>query len=150
MGNTPVYDLPYPESTDPPNGPAQMRALAEATEKALRIFGPVVDIRSGAVLVPKADPGKPVTVPVTFDTPLSGGNLLTAQVTAWTGAPENVRVTLSALDRNGVTVASNRVTSGAFTVWWLALAVNVSPLPAGVPIDPRTGLLEYPDDSADD
>lgn len=150
MGSTPKYALPYPESTDPPNGPAQFRALAEATEAALKIFGPVVGIRSGAVLVPKADPGKAVSVPVTFVEPFPDGNLLTAQVTAWTGAPENVRTTISALDRNGLTVASNRITSGAYTAWWVVFALNVTPAPAGVPVDPATGLLMYPADEADD
>lgn len=35
MGSTPKYHLPYPEPTDPPNGPAQMQALAAAVESAL-------------------------------------------------------------------------------------------------------------------
>ncbi|MGV9364531.1 hypothetical protein [Amycolatopsis sp. NPDC003731] len=32
MPNTPVYSLPYPASTDAPNGPAQIQALATAVE----------------------------------------------------------------------------------------------------------------------
>lgn len=32
MPGTPIYGLPYPVLMDPPNGPSQLRALAEATE----------------------------------------------------------------------------------------------------------------------
>lgn len=32
MGVTPVYAFPYPELTDPPNGPSQIQALATAVE----------------------------------------------------------------------------------------------------------------------
>ncbi|WP_188193451.1 hypothetical protein [Nonomuraea sp. SYSU D8015] len=35
MPSTPVFLLPYPSSTDAPNGPAQFQALAEAVETAL-------------------------------------------------------------------------------------------------------------------
>lgn len=35
MPNTPKYALPYPGAADPPNGSAQMQALAVATESAL-------------------------------------------------------------------------------------------------------------------
>lgn len=36
---TPVYALPYPESTDAPNGPSQIGALALAVEALLQAFG---------------------------------------------------------------------------------------------------------------
>jgi hypothetical protein len=35
MGVTPNYQLPYPELTDPPDGPAQIKSLATATENLL-------------------------------------------------------------------------------------------------------------------
>lgn len=35
MGVTPLYGLPYPETTDPPHGPNQVKALAEAVEGQL-------------------------------------------------------------------------------------------------------------------
>lgn len=35
MPNTPVYALPYPALSDPPNGPAQIGSLATATEAGL-------------------------------------------------------------------------------------------------------------------
>ncbi|QWF81128.1 hypothetical protein [Amycolatopsis sp. CA-230715] len=35
MPNTPIFALPYPAQTDPPNGPGQIQALATATETAL-------------------------------------------------------------------------------------------------------------------
>ena len=35
MGTTPVYTLPYPEPANPPDGPAQIKALAERVEAVL-------------------------------------------------------------------------------------------------------------------
>ncbi|TKG58107.1 hypothetical protein [Prauserella endophytica] len=35
MPHTPIWTLPYPALSDPPNGPAQLQELAEATETAL-------------------------------------------------------------------------------------------------------------------
>jgi hypothetical protein len=35
MPSTPIYGLPYPSLSDPPNGPAQFQALAEAVEAEL-------------------------------------------------------------------------------------------------------------------
>lgn len=35
MGATTTYGLPYPEPSDPPDGPSQIQALAEAVEAAL-------------------------------------------------------------------------------------------------------------------
>lgn len=35
MPSTPVYGIPYPADADPPDGPGQMQALAEAVETAL-------------------------------------------------------------------------------------------------------------------
>jgi hypothetical protein len=40
MPNTPIYNLPYPELSDPPDGPGAFEALADATETAL---GTVLD-----------------------------------------------------------------------------------------------------------
>jgi len=41
MGATPKYNLPYPELTDPPNGPSQIQALAVAVEAAFGVAFPV-------------------------------------------------------------------------------------------------------------
>lgn len=35
MPNTPIYGLPYPQLSEPPDGPAQFQALAEAVETEL-------------------------------------------------------------------------------------------------------------------
>lgn len=37
MAVTPIYGFPYPALTDPPNGPAQIQALAEAVEQDLQV-----------------------------------------------------------------------------------------------------------------
>lgn len=45
MPNTPIYGLPYPSLTEPPDGPDQIQALAEAVETELsRIDGDVADL----------------------------------------------------------------------------------------------------------
>lgn len=45
MPNTPVYGLPYPSLSEPPDGPDQIQALAEAVEAELvRIDADVADI----------------------------------------------------------------------------------------------------------
>lgn len=36
MPNTPVYGLPYPDLSEPPNGPEQIQALAEAVESTIQ------------------------------------------------------------------------------------------------------------------
>lgn len=47
MPNTPIYGLPYPQLTEPPDGPAQFQALAEAVETELaRIDADISDIIS--------------------------------------------------------------------------------------------------------
>jgi hypothetical protein len=35
MGTTPIYQLPWPEQSDPPDGPVQIKALADRTELSL-------------------------------------------------------------------------------------------------------------------
>jgi hypothetical protein len=37
VGVTPIYGFPYPALSDPPNGPAQIQALAEAVEADLAV-----------------------------------------------------------------------------------------------------------------
>ena len=40
MGTTTNYAWPYPELTDPPNGPAQIKALADAVDLSAKTFLP--------------------------------------------------------------------------------------------------------------
>jgi hypothetical protein len=35
MGTTPTFGFPYPESSDPPDGPAQMQSLAESIDSTI-------------------------------------------------------------------------------------------------------------------
>lgn len=41
MGTTSLLSLPYPESSDPPNGAAQIQALAEAVDGAIAYVGQI-------------------------------------------------------------------------------------------------------------
>ena len=47
MGQTPVHDLPYPEADDQPDGPVQIKALAEATERELIVHDGQIAALSG-------------------------------------------------------------------------------------------------------
>lgn len=62
MAATPVYALPYPTVSDAPDGPAQIRALAEATEAKLVL----VDAAAAALL-----PGTVGSIQVTSGTTAS-------------------------------------------------------------------------------
>lgn len=45
MPSTPIYGLPYPDLSEPPNGPTQIEALAEAVEAELaRIDADIADV----------------------------------------------------------------------------------------------------------
>lgn len=62
MPTTPIYGLPYPSLSDPPNGAAQIQALAEAVESELqRIDGTPVTVTA-------ADSGSVSTTSATFVT----------------------------------------------------------------------------------
>lgn len=43
MPTTPIYGLPYPALSDPPNGPAQIQALAEGVESELQRIDATAD-----------------------------------------------------------------------------------------------------------
>jgi hypothetical protein len=90
--STPIYGLPYPSLTDPPNGPAQFQALAEAVETELnRIDGvltstPVTQSSSVAATVSTSsttyvalsgDPGLAFTAPTSGRVIISIGGALT-------------------------------------------------------------------------
>lgn len=44
MPSTPIYGLPYPSLSDPPNGPAQIQALADAVEDELDRIDDTIDV----------------------------------------------------------------------------------------------------------
>jgi hypothetical protein len=96
--STPIYGLPYPSLSDPPNGPAQFQALAEAVEAELdriddTITGvPITQSSSVAATVNTAstsfvalsgDPGLAFTAPssgrvtVTIGAAMAGGTAAT-------------------------------------------------------------------------
>lgn len=63
MGTTPSFNFPYPELTDPPHGPDQIQALAEAVEAALTTiissptFGGNVGVNGNLAVVGSATVG---------------------------------------------------------------------------------------------
>ena len=55
MGQTPIYDLPYPEPTDPADGPGGFEALATATEGVFA--GLVAPVMTKIADLTKSSPG---------------------------------------------------------------------------------------------
>ncbi|GIG69748.1 hypothetical protein [Phytomonospora endophytica] len=142
MGSTPVYALPYPESTDPPNGPAQFRALAEATETALATFGMATDIMAGRFLVNQLATGNQ-TRTLTFPRALNGGNDVVGLVTGYTTAPNNNTVALGQVTRTNMEVTTYRGSStGNWTIYWVAFAINTA-VPTGLSLG-NDGLIQWP------
>lgn len=60
-GQTSAFDLPYPDGADPPDGAAQIRALAEAVDAAMPL------IQGGTVTVTWSSSQLADEVQVTFD-----------------------------------------------------------------------------------
>lgn len=73
MGQTPTYHLPWPEETDPPDGPVQIRALAQATETA--VAGVATAAGSGATAA-QNNPQVPTLSAQTADSAALAGNNL--------------------------------------------------------------------------
>ncbi len=113
MGSTPTYDLPYPELTDAPNGPAALRALAEAVEAAIAgisstpVWSQKVQAVRG-VLVPSGSGGVNVNVtwPVAFsDIPA---------VTIGVNHPDLTNPRWTARSTTGATLRFDRASAGSY------------------------------------
>lgn len=82
MPTTPIYGFPYPSLSDPPNGPAQFQALAQAVETQIQRLDSIpaavsatvagdVNTTSATFVALTGDPG------VSFTSPASGRVLVT-------------------------------------------------------------------------
>lgn len=70
MGVTPTYGFPYPALSDPPNGPAQIQALAEAVEADLTVTDAnIATINANSVLYTRVLGGQ---IRITNDSATSG------------------------------------------------------------------------------
>lgn len=72
MGVTATYNFPYPELGDPPNGPVQINALAQAVEDQLEITDATVISRSTVYREARSAGDETVT---TVDTDVAGATL---------------------------------------------------------------------------
>lgn len=117
MPSTPIYGLPYPSLSDPPNGPAQFQALAEAVEAELdriddTISGvPITQSSSVTATVFTAsttyvalagDPGIAFTAP-------ASGRVLISMGAALTGSAADTYSMMGFQIRNGAVVGSGSV-----------------------------------------
>lgn len=100
MANTPVYSLPYPTNDDGPYGPAQIQALAEATEAELvRIDEDVANLQD------QVTTGIDAWHSVSF---ASGwGNTAGDQVARYKMVPGNFVVLQGLVSRTGPDAAAN-------------------------------------------
>lgn len=101
MGTTPGYAWPYPELTDPPDGPAQIKALAqaiEATMTATRSGIPIVQTGSLSVAVNAATTSSTtVTFPRAFTAiPSAVANLNTGSGSSADWHPRMIGVSATA------------------------------------------------------
>lgn len=121
MPSTPIYGLPYPSLSDPPNGPAQFQALAEAVEAELdriddAISGvPITQTSSAAGSVSttsltyvalSGDPG------LSFVSPTSGRVLVTIAA-AMDGNAADTYATMGFQIRTGAVVGSGTIIQAA-------------------------------------
>lgn len=121
MPSTPIYGLPYPSLSDPPNGPAQFQALAEAVEAELdriddTISGvPITQSSSVAAGVTTAstsyvalagDPGIAFTAP-------SSGRVLVTIGAALTGDAADTYAMMGFQVRTGSSVGTGTIVTAA-------------------------------------
>lgn len=95
MPNTPVYALPYPALSDTPNGPAQIGALATATETA--IGGVSTTVATNTKTYPRLFTGR-----LASNQGITGTADLTGCTVTFTTAQANtlVQITMNAVSSN--------------------------------------------------
>lgn len=115
MGNTPKYGWPYPELTDAPDGPAQIKALALAIEAALAPAIPTVQTN-------------PVNVTIVINNTTSGVATVTFP-RAFTATPSPV---------------ANILAQGGLVVGWLLRCVGVSATGMSIQMNGPTPITYSP------
>lgn len=85
MGATPIYAIPWPEESDPPDGPVQMRAINQRVEAVLHPVDLAAAAASAAAAEGKANPQMPAAVSNLSGQPglFASGNPVTTAT--WTG-----------------------------------------------------------------
>lgn len=73
MPNTPIYGLPYPSLGEPPDGPAQLEALAEAVEALIVPIKPVTDLFATGATVTNVQNTSGTTASASYVESLTGG-----------------------------------------------------------------------------
>ena len=137
VATTTVYGLPYPETTDPPNGPAQMQDLAEEVEVELvRIDG----------FAPRGVKG---SAPIGTSASANTTGIITNSVTftAEAGRAYRVNVLTPAIDNDG-----SASQTAVITIRWVAgasVAITDTLIAKGVQNTPATTTSTSPGSAAE-
>lgn len=121
MPFTPIYGLPYPSLSDPPNGPAQFQALAEAVEAEL---DRIDDTISGVPITQSSSVAATVSTTSTTYVALAGnpglsftaptsGRVIIAIGAALTGSAADTYAMMGLQVRTGSVVGSGTIIQAA-------------------------------------
>lgn len=121
MPFTPIYGLPYPSLSDPPNGPAQFQALAEAVEAEL---DRIDDTISGVPITQSSSVAATVSTTSTTYVALAGnpglsftaptsGRVVIAIGAALTGSAADTYAMMGFQVRTGNVIGSGTITHAA-------------------------------------
>jgi hypothetical protein len=119
--STPIYGLPYPSLSDPPNGPAQFQALAEAVEAEL---DRIDDTISGVPITQSSSVAATVSTTSTSYVALAGnpglsftaptsGRVIIAIGAALTGSAADTYAMMGFQVRTGAVIGSGTIIQAA-------------------------------------
>jgi hypothetical protein len=130
MGNTPIYGWPYPELTDPPDGPAQIRALGTAIEGTLAAKAPfAISAGSTPVQLTASTAGNvAVTFPLNRFTQIP---LVVGAVSGGSGGAFGCYSPHASPTTSGMTLYLDRAaaTTAAIPVHWIAMQMTSAAAP---------------------
>lgn len=121
MGTTPKYGLPYPELTDPPDGPAQIKALALAIETTL---GPVIPTVQTGALTLVMNNAASATTTVTYSRAFSAAPSPVANIQSQSGVITGWMLRCVSVTTGGMSISMNgpsAVTYSPYINWTASL-----------------------------
>lgn len=115
MGATTNFEIPYPDSTDAPNGPAQLQALADKVDLLLSVPDPTSAAGSGSNTITSTSYAALPTTPIScaITNPSSDFDLLVeVTISAWLISNGTVELTCSVNGTGGMSFAAGSTGNG--------------------------------------